>query len=98
MVVNYMLKIWDRIYNMSDAITAVKKSVERFTAQSKQNDCFQNIIQFFFDYLQLPEGQILKQRHGIDVNTYLNHWEQALKATCQNLFKNDERMYNSQLS
>ncbi len=89
---NFMLKIRDRTYNLSDAITAVRKTVESFTAQSKENDRFQNIVEFFFDYLRSPEGQVLKQRRGLEVNTYPNHWEQALKATCLSPFKNDERM------
>ncbi len=88
---NYVLKIRDCAYNLSDAVTTVKKSVESFTAQSKRNDCFQNIVQFFFDHLKSPEGQIMKQRRGIDVNTYPDHWEQALKVTCQDPFKDDER-------
>ncbi len=31
MMAQFMLKIWDRVYNLSDAITTVKKSMESFT-------------------------------------------------------------------
>ncbi len=41
-----------------------------------------------------PEGQVLKQRRGIEVSTYLTHWKQALCVTCQIPFKYDKRMYD----
>ncbi len=56
MMVNYMLKIWDRIYNISDAISNIKKSMDSFMAQIKRGWHFQNIIQFFFNFLNSPEG------------------------------------------
>ncbi len=35
MMAQFMLKIWDRVYNLSDAITTIKKSMESFTAEYK---------------------------------------------------------------
>ncbi len=83
MMVNFMLKIRDRIYNLSNAISNVKKSMENFTTQIKQGWHFQNIVQFLFNFLNSPEGQILKQRRGVNVSTYPTHWRQALSDSIQ---------------
>ncbi len=96
MTVNYMLKIRDQIYSLSNAISNVKKSMESFMAQLKWGWHFQNIVQFFFNFLNSPEGQVLKQRQGVNVRTYPTHWRQALCITCQIPFKSDERMFNPQ--
>ncbi len=92
--VNYMLQIRDRTYNLSNAISNIKKSMENFTAQTKRGWHIQNIVKFLFNFLVSKEGQILKQRKGIDAHDYLTHWRQAMCVTCQIPFKSDERMFN----
>ncbi len=94
LVVDYVLQIGDRTYNLSNMISNIKKSMESFTAQTKRGWHIQNIVQFLFNFLVSHEGQFLKQRRGINDRGYLTHWRQALCVTCQIPFTGDRRMFD----